>query len=139
MPAAFRIVPGEAFATLAPAVRRLHASIGSAVWNASVAVRRGCGLLARCCAWMAGLPPGMGESTLQKRCSGGDGRKPGNAMFDGVCRLCNGWVRFLLRHDLRRRYRFAAMQDDAGRALLQQHGPGRCAVDASGRWRSCTS
>lgn len=43
-------------------------------------------------------------------------------VFDGVCVLCNGWVRFLLRHDRRRRYRFAAMQGDAGRALLARHG-----------------
>jgi predicted DCC family thiol-disulfide oxidoreductase YuxK len=33
-------------------------------------------------------------------------------VFDGVCVLCNGWVRFLLRHDTRARYRFAAMQGD---------------------------
>jgi predicted DCC family thiol-disulfide oxidoreductase YuxK len=43
-------------------------------------------------------------------------------VFDGVCVLCNGWVRFLLRHDRRRRYRFAAMQGEAGRALLAGHG-----------------
>lgn len=43
-------------------------------------------------------------------------------VFDGVCVLCNGWVRFLLRHDRRARYRFAAMQGDAGRALLHRHG-----------------
>lgn len=43
-------------------------------------------------------------------------------VFDGICVLCNGWVRFLLRHDRRRRYRFAAMQTDAGRALLAAHG-----------------
>lgn len=43
-------------------------------------------------------------------------------VFDGVCLLCNGWVKFLLRHDRRGRYRFAAMQGQAGRALLQQHG-----------------
>lgn len=43
-------------------------------------------------------------------------------VFDGVCVLCNGWVRFLLRHDRRKRYRFAAMQGEAGRALLAQHG-----------------
>ena len=43
-------------------------------------------------------------------------------VFDGVCVLCNGWVRFLLRHDHARRYRFAAMQSDAGRALLARHG-----------------
>ena len=43
-------------------------------------------------------------------------------VFDGVCVLCNGWVGFLLRHDRGARYRFAAMQSDAGRALLATHG-----------------
>lgn len=43
-------------------------------------------------------------------------------VFDGVCVLCNGWVRFLLRHDRRARYRFAAMQSATGRALLAAHG-----------------
>lgn len=43
-------------------------------------------------------------------------------VFDGVCVLCNGWVRFLLRHDRQRRYRFAAMQTESGRTLLAGHG-----------------
>lgn len=43
-------------------------------------------------------------------------------VFDGVCVLCNGWVRFLLKHDRVGRYRFAAMQSDAGRAVLAMHG-----------------
>lgn len=43
-------------------------------------------------------------------------------VFDGVCALCNGWVDFLLKHDRRQRYRFAAMQTPAGQALLQRHG-----------------
>lgn len=43
-------------------------------------------------------------------------------VFDGVCVLCNGWVRFLLRHDRAGRYRFAAMQGEAGRTLLASHG-----------------
>lgn len=43
-------------------------------------------------------------------------------VFDGVCVLCNGWVRFLLRHDRRGRYRFAAMQGESARALLRAHG-----------------
>lgn len=43
-------------------------------------------------------------------------------VFDGVCVLCNGWVDFLLRHDRRGRYRFAAMQGEAGRRLLVAHG-----------------
>lgn len=47
---------------------------------------------------------------------------PAVIVFDGVCVLCNGWVRFLLRHDRRQRYRFAAMQGEAGRRLLAQNG-----------------
>jgi predicted DCC family thiol-disulfide oxidoreductase YuxK len=43
-------------------------------------------------------------------------------VFDGICVLCNGWVRFLLKHDRAGRYRFAAMQTEAGRALLAGHG-----------------
>lgn len=49
---------------------------------------------------------------------------PGAAIivFDGVCVLCNGWVRFLLRRDRRRRYRFASMQSASGREMLLAHG-----------------
>ena len=43
-------------------------------------------------------------------------------VFDGVCVLCGGWVRFLLRRDRRARLRFAAMQTPVGRALLAGHG-----------------
>jgi predicted DCC family thiol-disulfide oxidoreductase YuxK len=43
-------------------------------------------------------------------------------VFDGICVLCNGWVRFLLQHDHPERYRYAAMQSRAGRMLLEHHG-----------------
>ncbi len=43
-------------------------------------------------------------------------------VFDGVCAFCNGWIRFLLRHDRTQRYSFAAMQNERGRALLAEHG-----------------
>lgn len=43
-------------------------------------------------------------------------------VFDGQCLLCNGWVRFLLRHDQRGVFRFAAIQGRTGQALLQQSG-----------------
>ncbi|MBB4130927.1 thiol-disulfide oxidoreductase DCC family protein [Xanthomonas sp. 3075] len=65
---------------------------------------------------------------------------PATIVFDGVCLLCNGWVKFLLKHDRRGRYRFAAMQGEAGRALLQHHGLDPddplsfLLVDASGAW-----
>lgn len=43
-------------------------------------------------------------------------------LFDGVCNLCNGVVRFLLPRDPEGRLRFAALQSDPGRALLDAHG-----------------
>ncbi len=30
-------------------------------------------------------------------------------LYDGVCKLCTGWVRFLLRHRLARQVRFASV------------------------------
>jgi predicted DCC family thiol-disulfide oxidoreductase YuxK len=43
-------------------------------------------------------------------------------VFDGQCRFCSGWVRFLLPRDRGGRLRFAAMQGRAGAALLARHG-----------------
>jgi predicted DCC family thiol-disulfide oxidoreductase YuxK len=44
-------------------------------------------------------------------------------LFDGVCNLCNGLVRFILRHDpAPGTFKLAALQSDAGRRLLRQHG-----------------
>ncbi|MFC3651634.1 thiol-disulfide oxidoreductase DCC family protein [Dyella humi] len=43
-------------------------------------------------------------------------------VYDGVCLLCSRWIRFLLEHDHEGRYRFASMQSDNGRRLLQAHG-----------------
>lgn len=43
-------------------------------------------------------------------------------VFDAQCLLCNGWVRFLLRHDHRGVLRFASMQGSTGGALLAAAG-----------------
>src|SRR5262245_20352389 len=39
-------------------------------------------------------------------------------LFDGVCNLCNGFVRFIIRRDDRRLFRFGTLQSEAGKALL---------------------
>lgn len=39
-------------------------------------------------------------------------------LFDGVCNLCNGIIRFLIRHDPEERLRFASLQSEAGQQLL---------------------
>jgi predicted DCC family thiol-disulfide oxidoreductase YuxK len=43
-------------------------------------------------------------------------------LFDGVCNLCHGSVRFVLEHDPAARFRFAPLQSEVGRKLLTQHG-----------------
>jgi len=43
-------------------------------------------------------------------------------LFDGVCNLCRGSVRFVLSRDPRRRFRFASLQSASARALLARHG-----------------
>ena len=56
---------------------------------------------------------------------------PDTILFDGVCNLCNGFVQFIIRHDAAGRYRFAALQSEAGQALLLAHGvaPATLAAD----------
>lgn len=43
-------------------------------------------------------------------------------VFDAECLLCSGWVQFLVRHDTQNLFRFASMQSDAGRNLLEGAG-----------------
>ena len=45
--------------------------------------------------------------------------KPGErvVIYDGQCKLCNGWVNFLLRHDKRHSVRLSPVQSEAGKAL----------------------
>lgn len=52
-------------------------------------------------------------------------------VFDGLCNLCNGSVRFVIAHDPSARFRFAAAQSAAGEAMLREIGatvPARSAV-----------
>jgi predicted DCC family thiol-disulfide oxidoreductase YuxK len=43
-------------------------------------------------------------------------------LFDGVCNLCNGAVRFILARDPAGRFRFASLQSEAARRLLRDDG-----------------
>jgi predicted DCC family thiol-disulfide oxidoreductase YuxK len=42
-------------------------------------------------------------------------------LFDGVCNLCNGFVNFVIKRDPGMKFRFAALQSAAGKALLERH------------------
>jgi predicted DCC family thiol-disulfide oxidoreductase YuxK len=41
-------------------------------------------------------------------------------LFDGVCNLCNGSVRFILKRDKEKRFLFASLQSNHGQDLLKQ-------------------
>ena len=43
-------------------------------------------------------------------------------VFDAQCLLCNGWVKFLLKHDRSEAIRFASIQSVAGQRLLAEAG-----------------
>ncbi|MGN6567855.1 MAG: thiol-disulfide oxidoreductase DCC family protein [Flavipsychrobacter sp.] len=38
--------------------------------------------------------------------------------FDGVCNFCNGTVNFIIRHDKKEQFLFAALQSDKAKELL---------------------
>jgi len=50
-------------------------------------------------------------------------------LYDGVCGLCNRFVQFILRHDRRDQFRFAALQSNFARAILHRHGLSPDALD----------
>jgi predicted DCC family thiol-disulfide oxidoreductase YuxK len=43
-------------------------------------------------------------------------------LFDGVCNLCNGFVQFVINHDPKGHFHFAALQSDTGQEVLRTHG-----------------
>ncbi|MEK1907233.1 MAG: thiol-disulfide oxidoreductase DCC family protein [Pseudomonas sp.] len=50
--------------------------------------------------------------------------QPGDrvVLFDGVCKLCNGWAKFLIRHDRQQLFKLCSVQSAEGQALLQWFG-----------------
>ena len=42
-------------------------------------------------------------------------------VFDGVCNLCNGAVRFIVKRDRKRRFQFAWLQSASGREWIQKY------------------
>lgn len=43
---------------------------------------------------------------------------PAVVLFDGVCNLCNAWVRFVIDRDPAGRFVFATLQGEVGRRLI---------------------
>lgn len=51
-----------------------------------------------------------------------DDVRDGLILFDGVCVLCSGWVRFLIERDREARFTFTPMQSPYGRKLAERLG-----------------
>lgn len=43
-------------------------------------------------------------------------------LYDGVCALCNGTVKFLIKRDRGDRFRFAPLQSELGRDVVRRYG-----------------
>lgn len=48
---------------------------------------------------------------------------PSVIYFDGICNLCTGSVKFIIRRDPKRYFRFASLQSNTGKEFLSQHFP----------------
>ena len=46
----------------------------------------------------------------------------GVILYDGVCVFCSRWIRFVATRDVRRRFRFTAIQSDYGARLARSFG-----------------
>ena len=42
-------------------------------------------------------------------------------LFDGVCNLCQSTVQFVIKHDQRKKIRFASLQGEFGQQILKEH------------------
>jgi predicted DCC family thiol-disulfide oxidoreductase YuxK len=51
-------------------------------------------------------------------------------LYDGVCGLCNGIVRFLLRFDNRDQFRYAALQSEFAAEVVRKHGLNPAELDS---------
>ena len=66
------------------------------------------------------------DGTREGRASNPESAMPDRAnpvlLYDGVCGLCHRVVRFVLKHDIHARFRFASLQSDYAARILQRHG-----------------
>ncbi|MDQ4120781.1 MAG: thiol-disulfide oxidoreductase DCC family protein [Acidobacteriota bacterium] len=51
-------------------------------------------------------------------------------LFDGVCNFCNGTINFIIRRDLKERFRFAPLQSEIGQRLLRQYDLNSPGIDS---------
>jgi len=52
----------------------------------------------------------------------GDSESHRVILFDGVCNLCNGAVQFVIKHDRKKKFKFASLQSKHAQKLLKSLG-----------------
>lgn len=40
--------------------------------------------------------------------------------FDGICNLCNSWVKFIIKYDKKNKFKFASLQSEMGQNFLKE-------------------
>jgi predicted DCC family thiol-disulfide oxidoreductase YuxK len=43
-------------------------------------------------------------------------------LFDGVCKLCNAWSNFIIKHDKKQLFKLCSVQSGEGQAILKHFG-----------------
>jgi len=51
-------------------------------------------------------------------------------LFDGVCNLCNSSIQFVIKRDKKNNYKFAALQSDTAKILLNERGIDSSQIDS---------
>lgn len=51
-------------------------------------------------------------------------------LFDGVCNFCNSSVNKIIRHDKKNRFKFAPLQSEIGKKLLEKHSIDSSKIDS---------
>jgi len=51
-------------------------------------------------------------------------------LFDGVCNLCDSMVQYVIRHDKKDVFRFAALQSEIGQQILKYTGINKKNIDS---------
>ncbi|MEM5527343.1 thiol-disulfide oxidoreductase DCC family protein [Gammaproteobacteria bacterium AS21] len=47
------------------------------------------------------------------------GANDGVIVFDGVCKLCNAWSKFIIKYDKQQRFKLCSMQSTQGQSILK--------------------
>ncbi|PWK46417.1 thiol-disulfide oxidoreductase DCC family protein [Pleionea mediterranea] len=43
-------------------------------------------------------------------------------LFDGVCKLCNAWIKFIIKYDKEKQFKLCSVQSSQGKTLLKRYG-----------------